>query len=78
MANDTLIFYQASIFSNILPGGDGVIVWMIPLSNGGNQTLLHCLVLTDMGHYLFPTDGLGVERATEEHKKIKKAVCDHI
>ena len=59
LGNDSLRHFMASIFENVLPNGDGVLVLLVgdPIKSQSEQALFLRILLTDSGHYLLPADG---------------------
>ena len=58
LGNDSLMYYKASIFENILPGGVGALVLLVESeeTNACTQSFFLRILLTDSGHYLLPAD----------------------
>ena len=85
LGNDSLRQFKASIFENILPHGDGVLVLMIPSASKSRkrhktQSLFLRILLTDSGHYLLPADvpSIDDQSASLEQTRLRSAVQSHV
>ncbi len=74
LANDTILFYNGTVYTNILPNKDGILSLVLQKPNGRQASFFFRLLLTDSGHYILPIDGRRRVNARKEHEELKKAV----
>ena len=73
LANDTLRKFRSTVYSNILPGGDGILVFV----KDSDESFLFRLLLTDTGHYLLPTSGHNDKDPDKEQHQLRKAIRNY-